>query len=145
MSYGCQKLDRFAESEFWPDSTFRPKSGFWQNFTMTSPETLNSKVAVHELSFLLVIHMVYSDAQFDRYEILKLGRGDENFLDILDRPVNNQVLRAEDARILVRVLYKFRRPLIFGNHSSGYSHVRSSAVTVKQKSKWFGLRVGYNF
>jgi hypothetical protein len=38
---------------------------------MTSPETLNTKVAADELSFSLVTHMVYSDAQFDRYEILK--------------------------------------------------------------------------
>jgi hypothetical protein len=36
---------------------------------MTSPETLNTKVAVNELSFLLVTHMVYSDARFDRLDI----------------------------------------------------------------------------
>jgi hypothetical protein len=28
MSYDCWKLDQFAESEFWVDSTFQPKSGF---------------------------------------------------------------------------------------------------------------------
>jgi hypothetical protein len=40
---------------------------------MTSLETLNTKVAVNELMFLLVTHTVYSDARFDRYEILKSG------------------------------------------------------------------------
>jgi hypothetical protein len=54
---------------------------------------LNTKVAVNELGFMLVTHMVYSDAQFDRYGILKSGRGAENFLGRLGRPVNNQVLR----------------------------------------------------
>jgi hypothetical protein len=39
---------------------------------MTSPETLNTKVAVNELGFPLVTHTVYSDAWFDSYEILKL-------------------------------------------------------------------------
>jgi hypothetical protein len=64
---------------------------------MTFPETLNTKVVVNELSSTLVTHKVYSDAQFDRYEILSSGRGAENFLDRRDKPVNNQVLRAEDA------------------------------------------------
>jgi hypothetical protein len=61
------------------------------------PETLNIKVAINELIFLLVTHMVYSDAQFDSYGILISGRGAENFLDRLDRSTNNQVLGAEDA------------------------------------------------
>jgi hypothetical protein len=51
---------------------------------MTSPETLNSKVAVNELNFPLVTHTVYSDAQFDIYGILKSGQGAEHFLDRLD-------------------------------------------------------------
>jgi hypothetical protein len=55
---------------------------------MTSPETLNTKVAINELSFLLVTHMVYSNARFDSYRILKSGPGTENFLD---RPANDQV------------------------------------------------------
>jgi hypothetical protein len=38
---------------------------------MTSPETSNTKVVVNELSFLLVTHMTYSDAQFDSYGIFK--------------------------------------------------------------------------
>jgi hypothetical protein len=61
---------------------------------MTSPETLNTKVAVNELSFLLVTHTVYPDARFDSYGILNSRRGAENFLD---RPTNDQVLRVEDA------------------------------------------------
>jgi hypothetical protein len=70
---------------------------FWQNFAMTFPETLNTKVDDNELSFLLVTHMAYSDARFGNYGILKSGQGAENFLDRLCRPANDQVLRAKDA------------------------------------------------
>jgi hypothetical protein len=73
MSYDCRKLDQFAESEFWADWTFWSKSGFWQNFAMIFLETLNTKVSDSELSFPLVTHMAYSDAQFDSYGILKSG------------------------------------------------------------------------
>jgi hypothetical protein len=78
---------------------------------MTFLKTLNTKVAINEVSFPLDTHMAYSDAWFDSYGILKLGRGAENFLDRLCRLVNDQVLRAEDARNLMRVVYKFRRSL----------------------------------
>ncbi len=64
------------------------------NFAMMSPETLNTKVAVNELSFPLVTHTVYFDARFDRYEVLNSGQGAENFLD---RLVNDWVLKVEDA------------------------------------------------
>jgi hypothetical protein len=64
---------------------------------MTSPETLNMKIAVNELRFSQVTHMECSNGRLDRYGILKSGQGAENFLDRLDRPVNDQVLRAEDA------------------------------------------------
>jgi hypothetical protein len=64
---------------------------------MTFPETLKTKVADSELSFPLVTHMSHSAARFDSYGILKSGRGAENLLDILCRPVNNQVLRAKGA------------------------------------------------
>jgi hypothetical protein len=97
MSYDCWKLDRFAKSEFWADWTFWSKSGFWQNFAMTFPETLNAKVDDNKLSFLLLTHMAFSDARFGSYEILKSGRGAENFLDRLCRSANDLVLRAEDA------------------------------------------------
>jgi hypothetical protein len=87
---------------------------------MTFTETLNTTVAINEVRFLLVTHMAYSDARFDSYGILKLGRGAENFLDRLFRPANDQVLRVEDARNLMRVVYKFRRPLT--QLSNAYSH-----------------------
>jgi hypothetical protein len=87
---------------------------------MTFPETLNNKVADSELSFPLVTHMAFFDARFGSYGILKSGRGAENFLDRLCRPVNNQVLRAEDAQNLTRVVYIFRMPLT--QLSNGYSH-----------------------
>jgi hypothetical protein len=120
MSYDCRKLDRFAESEIWADWTFWSKSGFWQNFAMTFPETLNTKVADNKLIFPLVTHIVYSDERFGDYGILKSGRGAENFLDRLCKPANDQILRAKDARNFMRVIYKFRRPLT--QLSNAYSH-----------------------
>jgi hypothetical protein len=68
----------------------------------------------------MVTHMAYSNARFDSYGIFKPGRGAENFLDRQDRPTNDQVLSAEDARILVRDVYNFRRPLT--QISNAYSH-----------------------
>jgi hypothetical protein len=44
---------------------------------MTSPETLNTKFAINELSFLLVTHTVNSDARFDSYGVLNIGQGAE--------------------------------------------------------------------
>jgi hypothetical protein len=89
---------------------------------MTSTETLNNKVAINELRFPLVSHTVYSDARFDSYGILKSGPGAEDFLDWLDRPMNDQVLRAEDARNSARVIYKFRRLLTQLSNSYSYAH-----------------------
>jgi hypothetical protein len=120
MSYDCQKLDRFAKSEFRADWTFWSKSGFWQNFAMIFTKTLNTKVSDNELSFPLVTHMAYSDAWFGSYGILKARQATENFLDRLCRLVNDQVLRAEDAQNLTRVAYKFRRTLT--QLSNAYSH-----------------------
>jgi hypothetical protein len=91
---------------------------------MTFPETLNTKVSYNELSFPLVTHMAYYDARFGSYGILKSGRGAENFLDRLCRPVKDQVLRAEDARNLTRVIYKFRRPLTQISNAYSYAHFR---------------------
>jgi hypothetical protein len=62
---------------------------------MTSPETLNTKVVVDKLRFLLVSHTTYSDARFDSYGIVKSGQGAENFLDRLEIPTDDQVLEAE--------------------------------------------------
>jgi hypothetical protein len=89
---------------------------------MTSPETLNTKVTFDELRLLLVTHTVYSDARFDSYVILKSGRCAGNFLDRLDRLVNSQVLRAEDARNMARVVYKFRRSLTQLSNAYSYAH-----------------------
>jgi hypothetical protein len=86
---------------------------------MTFPETLNTKVANKELSFPLVTHMSYSDARFGSY-----GFGAENFLDRLCRPANDQVLRAEDARNMMRVIYKFRRPLTQLSNAYSHTHFR---------------------
>jgi hypothetical protein len=60
---------------------------------MTSPETLNMKIVINKLSFLLVTHMANSVAPFDSYRILKSGQGAEYFLDRLDMQMNNQVLK----------------------------------------------------
>jgi hypothetical protein len=73
MSYDCQKLDRSAETEIWAHYTFQHKSGIRQKISMTSPETLNMKLAGNELSFPLVTDVAYSDARFDSYGILKSG------------------------------------------------------------------------
>jgi hypothetical protein len=89
---------------------------------MTSPETLNMKIAVNELRFSQVTHMECSNGRLDRYGILKSGQGAENFLDRLDRPANDQVLRAEDARILARVVYGSCRLLTQPSNSYSYAH-----------------------
>jgi hypothetical protein len=91
---------------------------------MTFPETLNNKVTDSELSFPMVTHMAFSDARLGSYGILKSGRGAENFLDRLCRPVNNQVLRAEDAQNLTRVVYIFRRPLTQLSNAYSHAHFR---------------------
>ncbi len=91
---------------------------------MTSLETLNIKDADNYLSFPLVTHMAYSDARFGNYEILKSGHGAENLLDRLCRPANDQILRAENARNLMRVVYKFRRPLTQLSNAYSHTHFR---------------------
>jgi hypothetical protein len=58
---------------------------------MTSPETLNMKHAVNELSFLPVTHMTYSDARFDGYGLLKSEQGTGQFLDRQDIQAKGQV------------------------------------------------------
>jgi hypothetical protein len=96
-SYDYQKLNRSAETEIWADYTFQHKSVVWKIFAMTSPESLNTKNAINELSFLLVTHTAYSDAPFDSYGRLKSGQGAEQILDRLGKPANDRVFRAEDA------------------------------------------------
>jgi hypothetical protein len=91
---------------------------------MTFSETLNTKVADSKLSFPLVTHMAFSDARFGSYGILNSGLGAETFLDRLCRLVNNQVLRAEDAQNMMRVVYKFRRPLTQLSNTYSHTHFR---------------------
>jgi hypothetical protein len=60
---------------------------------MTSPETLNMRLAANGLSFPLVTDTVDSDIWFDSYGVLKSGQGAENFLDRLNIPMKDQALR----------------------------------------------------
>jgi hypothetical protein len=46
------------------------KTGFWQNFAMTSPETSYMKNVTNDLSFLLVTHTTHFDIWFGRYGTL---------------------------------------------------------------------------
>jgi hypothetical protein len=87
---------------------------------MTFPETLNTKVAVNKLSFPLVTHMAYKDAWFDSYAILKSGRGVEKLSGQTVQAGEQSGFKPEDARILVRVVYKFHTPLT--QLSNAYSH-----------------------
>jgi hypothetical protein len=52
---------------------------------MTSPETLYTKNAANELSFMTVTHMAYSDTRFCLYGFLKSGYGAELIPDRTDR------------------------------------------------------------
>jgi hypothetical protein len=52
---------------------------------MTFPETLHTKNAINEHSFMSVTHMAYSDTRFGCYGFLKLGYGAELILDRTDR------------------------------------------------------------
>jgi hypothetical protein len=53
---------------------------------MTFPETLNTKVVDNELSFPVVTHMAYSDAQFGSYGILNQDEVLKTFwTDCVDR------------------------------------------------------------
>jgi hypothetical protein len=71
--------------------TFWHKSGFWQNFAMTSPEILYTKNAINEHSFLLVTHTACFDTWFGCYGLLKSGYGAELILDRLNPKVKSQV------------------------------------------------------
>jgi hypothetical protein len=71
-SYGYRKLGRVAEFEkIWTDLTFQHKSGSWQNFVMTSPESLYMKNVVNEHSFIPVAHTAYYDTRLGCYGFLK--------------------------------------------------------------------------
>jgi hypothetical protein len=66
------------------DHTFLYKIGSWQNFAMTSPETLHTKNVSNEISFLLVTHMSDFDILFSCYGILKSCFSFGHVMDILD-------------------------------------------------------------
>jgi hypothetical protein len=96
-SYGYHRMARWLNRGKLSRLDLPTQISIWQNFATTFLETLNTKVADNDLSFLLVTHIAFSDARFGSYGILKSGRGAQNFLDRLCRPANDQVLRAEDA------------------------------------------------
>jgi hypothetical protein len=70
-----------AESAFLVKHTFLYKTGFWQNFSMTSPETSYMKNVANELIFLLVTDTTRFDLRFGRYVFLKSDYGAELILD----------------------------------------------------------------
>jgi hypothetical protein len=90
MSYGCRKLDRLLNQNFWADLTFLCESGLWQNVAMTSPETLYMKNVINELIFLVVTHMTCFDIRFGRYRFLK---SEFSVRQILDRLVYRCLVR----------------------------------------------------
>jgi hypothetical protein len=60
------------------------KTGFWQNFAMTSPETSYMKNVTNELSFLLVTHTTRFNIRFGRYGVLKSCFSSGQVMDRLD-------------------------------------------------------------
>jgi hypothetical protein len=58
-----------AEITFLADHTFLYKTGSWQNFAMTFPETSHTKNVTNELRFPLVTHMTDFDIRFGHYSI----------------------------------------------------------------------------
>jgi hypothetical protein len=148
-----------AKTIFLVDHTYMYKTGFWQNFSMTSPETLYMKNAVIELNFPLVTHMADSDTQFGRYGFLKSGYGAELILDRTDRWVNFSGLspkKRESWRGLftdyVDQLTSFHVPTcthIFGNHSNGYGHLKTadmrSFVDCRKSDSSTASKLGFDF
>jgi hypothetical protein len=95
MSYGCRKLDRLLNPNFWADLTFLYKSGFWQKISMTSPDTLYTKIVFNEFIFLPVTHTTCFDIRFDRYQFLKSGFSVGQILDRLVIQVLGQVFEPQ--------------------------------------------------
>jgi hypothetical protein len=58
---------------------------------MTSPEILYTRVAINEISFLLVTHTTYSDARFDSYRIFEVRLRCCTILDRLDIGIKSQL------------------------------------------------------
>jgi hypothetical protein len=51
---------------------------------MTSPETLNPKIPVNELTFPVVTHTAHSDTRLGRYRLLKSSYDVDQILGRLD-------------------------------------------------------------
>jgi hypothetical protein len=73
-----------AETTFLADHTFLYKTGSWQKFAMTSPETSPMKNVTNELSFPLVTHTTHFNIRFGRYGILKSCFSSRHVMDRLD-------------------------------------------------------------
>jgi hypothetical protein len=69
--------------DFWADWTILYELGVWQNFAMTSPETLYMKNVANKLSFRPVTHTSCFNIRFDRYGFLKSGFNTDLILDSL--------------------------------------------------------------
>jgi hypothetical protein len=108
---------------------------------MTSQETLNIKVAVNELSFLLLTHTVYSDAWVDSYGVFKTGQGADHFLGRLDIQSNDPVWDRTKHKSCwglntdsVGHLLMFSTPThthVFDTHSHGYDHFSTATCGVR--------------
>jgi hypothetical protein len=92
---------------FWADCTFRHKSGFWQNFSITSPETLYTEKVVNELSFMPVTQMTCFYTWFGHYRFLKSGSSADQVLDRLGIQVIGQVFGPQDVQNMLGYEYKF--------------------------------------
>jgi hypothetical protein len=73
-----------AETTFLADHTYLYETGFWQNFAMTSPETLHTKNVANEHSFPLVTHTTHFGIRFGRYGIWKYCSSSGQAKDRLD-------------------------------------------------------------
>jgi hypothetical protein len=129
------------------------KSSFWKKFALTSPETLYTKHAVNELSFLVVTHTTCFNIRFDRYEFLKLGF---SVGQILDRLVYRGLVRflghemgetcwVRNTRSEAHLL-SFSTPTqthVSDVHSHGYGHFSTATCGVSSLWKnWIIERVG---
>jgi hypothetical protein len=111
---------RLSENGRAAELTFCHKSGFCQNFTMTSPETMYTKVAINELSFLLVTHTTYSDERFDSYGIFWSQVTVLNCFGQIGHWNKTPALGAKNEWILMRLDYRFHSLLaqVFNAYSN---------------------------
>jgi hypothetical protein len=107
VSYGCWKLDRWAELGILGRLHLRHKFGCWCNFAMNSQKTLYTKNVANELRFPLVSHTTCFDTWFGHYGFLKSGYGAGQILDRLDIQVNDQVFGPLEERNLLGFEHEF--------------------------------------